>query len=131
MGRAALATTAALAVALLGGCGTVRNLSYVITNSEADASGGFAYGGVAFDVGASSICVRSAIAGETPFTVSRENDLLMAVGLLAVDLPLSLAGDTLSLPVFLAAALKRQMSGGQAVPRGATEMASDVAAGEK
>src|SRR6516162_8940217 len=122
MGRAGFATAVALAVALMSGCGTVRNLSYALQPEEAegDSSGGFAYGGVAFDVGVSSVCVRSALAGETPFTDSREDDVLLT-GLLAIDLPFSLAGDTLSLPIFLVAALKRELSTGQAGPGGAAE----------
>jgi uncharacterized protein YceK len=132
MERVAFATAVALGVALLSGCGTVRNLSYAFhPDEEGDTRwDGWPYGGVAFDVGVSSVCIRSALAGETPFTDSREDDVLLT-GLLAVDLPFSLAGDTLSLPVCVATALKQEFAGGQAGPSGAAGGTDDAVPGKK
>jgi uncharacterized protein YceK len=86
-----------LAVLALSGCGTLYNL---------EESEGRIYGGVRADLAMSGICVLGA-AQENQGAWERTYALALATSILAVDLPLSAAGDTLTLPLTCLATYQR------------------------
>jgi uncharacterized protein YceK len=98
MGRASLAVLG-LAVLCLSGCGTAANLS-----------GGFQgwrkaqiYGGVRTDVKSAEQFVADNWTSESDF--QQDVGTVVGVGLISLDVPLSLIGDTLTLPITIPAAI--------------------------
>jgi uncharacterized protein YceK len=113
MGRAALALAVALAVALVSGCGTMMNFAHQGWDKSS------VYGGVGWDVKLIPAFADGTLwngVEEEPFSLKA-----YMITLTALDVPLSAAADTLTLPLTIAATVKRESAKGTAdKPSGAT-----------
>jgi uncharacterized protein YceK len=99
MCRSVASCLAAVLACALGGCGTIGNL--------ADFKSTTPFGGVSRDLHATGWLLE-----ETPEAVKKSPaetaGIAVATPIVALDLPLSLAADTITLPVTLPVALMRQ-----------------------
>jgi uncharacterized protein YceK len=86
-----------LALLALSGCGTFHNL---------DDGGGRIYGGARHDLALTGLCVLGAMQ-EDQGSWERTYILALGTSVLAFDLPLSVAGDTLTLPLTCLVTYKR------------------------
>jgi uncharacterized protein YceK len=99
MYRRRMAWLVAALVCALGGCGTIGNLS--------DPNQTKPFGGVIRDANASSWLMSEASeALKKP--AAEKAGLVLAVPILTMDLPLSLAADTVTLPITLPMAMMRR-----------------------
>src|SRR5690242_10542993 len=103
MGRGMLAAVAAAATALLGGCGTVAN----VTLSGPPSGGGAlkVYGGVQRDLDIVRDCTTNP---DHPKDNAEAVCFAAAVTVAAVDMPFSVIADTLTLPITIPVALVTQ-----------------------
>jgi uncharacterized protein YceK len=99
-----LAVLAGAAVAALGGCGTFANVCWL----PEEEGGKRVYGGVRGDWESAAQAVQERTADES----------LAVVAKVAVDLPLSAAADTLTLPITLGAAAKSAVASSNRLPPG-------------
>jgi uncharacterized protein YceK len=110
MGRKAAARLAAALALALGGCGTAVNCGGVMDPGAPRC----VYGGVSLDRRWGGHFFTTAFQGPYPENATVCNRLLASsfafgcgVGVLAVDLPLSLAADTLTLPLTIPTSIHR------------------------
>jgi hypothetical protein len=97
------------------GCGTIANLS--------DSRTAEVYGGIARDVSAVGRLFEDTPAGDAK-AAARIGGVALAASYYALDLPLSLAADTLTLPITVPSTLTRQTRrDAQADAEGATDSA--------
>ncbi|HEY7422681.1 MAG TPA: YceK/YidQ family lipoprotein [Gemmataceae bacterium] len=99
MYRTQTAWLAAALVCVLSGCGTIGNL--------ADLSRTKPFGGVIRDSEASGWLLNE-VSGASKKPAAETAGLALAVPLVMVDLPLSLVADTVTLPIAIPVALRRQ-----------------------
>ncbi len=94
---------AAVVLSVLSGCGTVRNIDTFSGSIDADPRYRpvpSVYGGVKMDAAAEARIAKRV--GEQPMLE------IIGMGLLAADLPISVIGDTLTLPYVLYAQAQKQ-----------------------
>jgi uncharacterized protein YceK len=99
---------AALVLPILAGCGTVQNAragDWIFSSGPKEI-----YGGVKIDADNSVKCCKDCFAGDKPFLengLPRLAALAGAAYLIVIDLPLSVVGDTLTLPQTIRATMER------------------------
>jgi uncharacterized protein YceK len=99
MRRASLAAALGLAGVCLSGCGTAANLSGGIQGWRSAQI----YGGVRRDVKSAEQFIADNWAGEAD--IQQDVGTVVGVGLISLDVPFSLIGDTLTLPITIPAAI--------------------------
>jgi uncharacterized protein YceK len=94
--RGMVGVSVALLLVATAGCGTLLNLD--ITPCGTNENAYSPYGGVCHDLGMAVNTGREVVAGDTASLVV----LPLGVAFLAIDLPLCVVGDTVTLPLVLA-----------------------------